>query len=184
MGVEYRRFAKQVSSVRDREELVRVDAMAASLLEYLESQTDAIDALHVHGAQSSAIQEVVGSLLTSDLQFHSETILTPSDGFVTRARPDFFYRLGPGRGILAEVERGGTVNNNHDLKDVWKAHIAPDAQHLFLIVPNSNWSKAGKAREKPFTRVTSRLASFFGEKRREIDVMSIHVFGYGHATHA
>jgi hypothetical protein len=28
---------------------------------------------------------------------------------VTYARPDFFFRLAPERGILAEVERGGTT---------------------------------------------------------------------------
>ena len=182
MGVEYCRFAKEARSSGEQDELARVDVLANVLLQFLKDESDSIDALHVHGAQSSAIQEVVGSLLTEGLHFDSEVILTPSEGFVTRARPDFFYRLDTGRGILAEVERGGTVNNNHDLKDVWKAHIAPDAQHLFLIVPNSNWNKDGTPREKPFTRVTSRLASFFGDPRREIDVTSIHVFGYGHST--
>jgi hypothetical protein len=44
--------------------------------------------------------------------------LTPQDGLVTRARPDFYYRLSDCRGILSEVERGGTTTNNHDLKDL------------------------------------------------------------------
>ena len=111
-------------------------------------------------------------------------MLTPDDGFLTAARPDFFYRLSEKRGILAEVERGGTVNNNHDLKDLWKAHIAPDAQHLFLIVPNANWTSTGAVRERPFLRVTKRLAAFFGDRRREIDVVSLHVFSYGQLDHS
>ncbi len=81
--------------------------------------------------------------------------------------------------MLAEVERGGTTTNNHDLKDFWKTHIAPDAQHLFLIVPHANWNLAGGAREKPYVRVVRRLSAFFGDSRREVDVLSAHIFGYG-----
>lgn len=116
-------------------------------------------------------------------------MLTPEMGFVTQARPDFYFRPGDGRGVLAEVERRGTTTNNHDLKDIWKAHIANDAQHLFLVVPNANWAASGLPREKPFARVAKRLAAFFGDDRREIDVLSAHVFGYGpllldHANHS
>ena len=71
------------------------------------------------------------------------------------------------------------VNNNHDLKDMWKAHIAQDIQHLFLVVPNSNWTGVGGAREKPYPRVLNRVGAFFGTPRREVDVLSAHVFGYG-----
>lgn len=72
------------------------------------------------------------------------------------------------------------MNNNHDLKDMWKAHIAQDIQHLFLIVPNSNWTRAGGNREKPYPRVLNRIGAFFGHPRREVDVLSAHVFGYGY----
>lgn len=81
--------------------------------------------------------------------------------------------------MLAEVERGDAVNSNHDLKDLWKAHVAPDAQHLFLVVPNSNWTPEGSPRERPFRRVAHRLGAFFGEPRREIDLPNLHVLGYG-----
>lgn len=106
-------------------------------------------------------------------------MLSPESGFVTQARPDFVYALGEGRGVLAEVERGGTTTNNHDLKDMWKAHIASDAHHLFLVVPHANWAEDGRAREKPFLRVSRRVGAFFGSPRREVDVVSAHVFGYG-----
>jgi hypothetical protein len=98
---------------------------------------------------------------------------------VTRARPDVVFPLAVGRGVIAEVERGGTTTNNHDLKDFWKVHIAPDAHHLFLVAPMANWNSAGAAREHPFPRVVRRLAAFFGDPRREVDVLSTHVFGYG-----
>ncbi len=177
----YARFVRSTVDMASDPELAFVDAMAQQLVKHLASSASRIDTAHVHQASSMAIQTIVAQLLRIDLHFTEEVILTPSEGFVTRARPDFFYRLPGGQGILAEVERGGTTTNNHDLKDLWKAHIAPDAQHLFLVVPNSNWNAAGKARERPFHRVVNRLEAFFGEPRREVDISSLHVFGYGRA---
>lgn len=155
-----------------------MDGVATALREALELSEDDLHRAHVFGAQSKAIQDLVARHL-GGVGFREEVVLTPQDGFVTQARPDFYLRLTEGRGIIAEVERGGAVNNNHDLKDMWKAHIAPDAHHLFLVVPVSNWAGSGSPREKPFTRVAHRYASFFGDARREVDVLSAHVFGYG-----
>ncbi len=175
----YARFARSTLSASETAELARVDALAEQLVRHLRTSDAAIRAVHVHGAASSAVQGVVARLLRQELGFQEEVILTPSLGFVTSARPDFYFALSDGRGILAEVERGGTTNNNHDLKDFWKTHIAPDAQHLFLVVPQANWAASGVAREKPFLRVVRRLGAFFGDPRREVDVTSCHVFGYG-----
>ncbi|HVF04399.1 MAG TPA: hypothetical protein VNA20_06140 [Frankiaceae bacterium] len=159
-------------------ELAEVDRLAALLTEHV-AASEAIDRAHQYGAQSRAIQAEVATLLVTVLGFAQEVVVPPSTGFVTLARPDFYYPLSPGRGVLAEVERGGTTNNNHDLKDVWKAHISPDAQHLFLVVPVANWNAADGVRERPFARVIRRMGSFFGEPRREVDILSAHVFGYG-----
>ncbi|WP_093377584.1 hypothetical protein [Flavimobilis marinus] len=179
MEISQQRFVRSVLTSAEAGELERVDALADSLGQHLRANEQAIDAVHVHRAQSSAVQLIVASLLKDQLGFDEEVVLAPSEGFVTHARPDFIYELAPGRGVIAEVERGGTTTNNHDLKDLWKTHIAPNAQHLFLIVPNANWNEAGAARERPFARVLGRLGSFFGDPRREIDVVSLHVFGYG-----
>jgi hypothetical protein len=160
-------------------ELERVDRLADDLASHLELRAPDIDLVHIHRAQSSAVQRIVAAMLREHLGFREEVVLTPQDGFVTHVRPDFVYSLGPGRGVIAEVERGGTTTNNHDLKDLWKTHIAADAQHLFLVVPNANWNEAGTAREHPYARVRTRLGSFFGNPRREIDVVSLHLFGYG-----
>ena len=156
-----------------------VDELAQRLVQHLREVRSAISLVHVHRAQSSAVQSIVAELLRDRLGFREEVVLTPQHGFVTSARPDFYKALAPGRGVLAEVERGGTTTNNHDLKDMWKTHIAPDAQHLFLVVPLANWNVRGQAREKPFLRVARRLGAFFGDERREVDVLSVHVFGYG-----
>ena len=174
-----RRFVRSALTPAENDELIRVDTLARQLSEHLQTSAAKIDLVHIHRAQSRAVQTIVAVLLREHLGFREEVVLTPSDGFVTHARPDFYYSLGPGRGIIAEVERGGTTTNNHDLKDLWKAHISPDAQHLFLVVPNANWNEAGTARERPYARVLTRLGSFFGDPRREIDVVSLNVFGYG-----
>jgi hypothetical protein len=179
VAIEYQRFQRSTLEDHYSESIQSVDDLAAQLRTALGLESIAIDAAHIHGAQSMAIQGIVSAILKGRLGFDEEVLLTPEDGIVSRPRPDFFYRIGPGEGVIAEVERGGTVNNNHDLKDIWKAHIAPDAQHLFLIVPNSNWKEDGRARERPFLRVSHRMSAFFGEPRREIDVLTCHVFGYG-----
>ena len=172
------RHVKAAPSPAESAEIARVDELARLLDEHNERTTAAIAILHVHGAKSLAIQGHFARLLKDELGFSEEVVLTPQDGLVTQARPDFVYRLGQGRGILAEVERGGTTTNNHDLKDLWKAHVAPDAHHLFLIVPMNNWRADGSPRERPFRLVSRRLGAFFGDRRREIDVLSVHVFGY------
>ena len=179
MSDDYVRHVRRHVTPAQASELVEVDRLAQLLRRFLSQSRHAIDEVHVHGADSSRVQALVSELLRERLGFGEEVVLTPQDGLVTRARPDFFYRLDSSRGILAEVERGGTTTNNHDLKDMWKTHIAPDAQHLFLVVPISNWSESGKAREKPYHRVAQRIGAFFGDERREVDVVSAHVFGYG-----
>lgn len=174
-------YAKLVRSNLTPEEALElslVDGVAAQLESHLHSKAELLAALHIYGAQSKRIQDTVGTLLEDELGFGSEIVLTPQDGLVTRARPDFYFDLGAGRGIIAEVERGGTTANNHDLKDLWKAHVAVNAQHLFLVVPEELRNENGLVRERPYPKVVRRMGAFFGDPRREIDVVTVHVFGY------
>ncbi|GAA2017902.1 hypothetical protein [Nocardioides kribbensis] len=174
----YARHVKASLSPDQALEMQAVDALAARLLAHIASTADEIATLHVHNAKSKAIQDHFAVLLREELGFGEEVVLTPQTGLVTQARPDFFFTLAEQRGIIAEVERGGTITNNHDLKDLWKAHVAADAHHLFLIVPHNNWREDGRPRERPFLTVSRRLGAFFGDERREIDVLSVHVFAY------
>jgi hypothetical protein len=174
----YTRHVKDNVQPEHIAELAAVDKLAARLLAHIAETKMELAALHVHGAPSRSIQDHFATLLRAELGFGEEVVLTPQSGLVTHARPDFFFELSAGRGVIAEVERGGTTTNNHDLKDLWKAHVAPDAQHLFLIVPYNNWKANGSPRERPFQLVSRRLGAFFGDPRREIDVLSVHVFAY------
>ena len=175
---EYARHTRAHLSAQETAEVAAVDAIADHLRDHLISRDSTLRALHIYGAQSKSIQDEVGSLLERELRFRSEVVLTPQDGLVTQARPDFYFDLGNGRGIIAEVERGGTTANNHDLKDLWKTHIAVNAQHLFLVVPVQLPNESGMVRERPFVKVVRRMGAFFGDPRREVDVLSVHVFGY------
>lgn len=174
----YARHVKAQLTSDQAAEVSAVDELAERLLAHIVATRTELAVLHVHGANSKAIQDHFSVLLRDELGFGEEVVLTPQSGLVTQARPDFFFALDEGRGVIAEVERGGTITNNHDLKDLWKAHVAPDAQHLFLIVPHNNWKGDGSPRERPFQTVARRLGAFFGEPRREIDVLSVHVFAY------
>jgi hypothetical protein len=176
--IQYAFHARPPADAAEADEIARVRELARQLRRHLETEAETIAALHIHGAQSSAIQRTVGSLLEQRLAFVSEVILTPDEGLVTQARPDFYLRLSESTGVIAEVERGGTTANNHDLKDLWKTHVAVDANHLFLVVPNELFNEAGAVRERPFPKVVRRMGAFFTSKRRFVDVLSVHVFGY------
>lgn len=105
MGVRYERFVRSSLTPEEVSEVEGVDRIAGLLRAHLESEEARVDIAHVHGAQSSVIQAILGELLLRS-GFDTEVVLTPDDGFVRRARPDFVFRLGPKRGILAEVEGG------------------------------------------------------------------------------
>ena len=105
MPIELRSFARSVMSDDERREVEAVEMLADHLRDELVEREVAINQAHVVGAQSAAIQAIVAEVLTDELGFGQEVVLTPQDGIVTRARPDFVFQLSPGRGVMAEVER-------------------------------------------------------------------------------
>jgi hypothetical protein len=95
---------------------------------------------------------------------------------VTALRPDYYLHLSPGRGIILEVERGKTVENNMDILDLWKCHICEEAQYLFLIVPLLRPNE--KRKPTPvFSKIAHRLEPFFRE-HNYVNVYGAVVFGY------
>jgi hypothetical protein len=176
--VHYTKYVRGSITRTEERELIEVDRLARGLRAHLESQRAQLAEGHIHGARSSVIQDLVAEHLVAERQFVSESTVLSGAAIQAKPRADFFGRLGEGRGIIVEVERGGTTTNNHDLKDVWKTHLAEDAHHLFLIVPEFNFRADGSQRERPYSAVVRRLAPFFGDPRREVDVLSAHIFGY------
>jgi hypothetical protein len=104
------------------------------------------------------------------------------------SRPPCRPRRSPLRGSRLGRHNSQLGVDHHDhthfigqtLKDMWKAHLSPLVQHLFLVVPNSiNDEKGAPRSDQAFLRSTARLSSFFRDCRTEVDVLSVHVFGYG-----
>ncbi|WP_072314528.1 hypothetical protein [Agrococcus sp. Marseille-P2731] len=174
----YQRFERTQVNDDERSELADVDRIATSLRGFLEGATARLMEGHVHGAQSSAIQALIAEHLEQLGGFTPESNVLVGPALTLRPRADFYASLGVSRGIVVEVERGGTTTNNHDLKDVWKTHLAENAHHLFLVVPQVNFRADGSPRERPYAAVVRRLSAFFGDPRREVDIVSAHLFGY------
>ena len=130
----------------------------------------AIQLVHKRNGTSTQIQAILHPGVL-ELGFKSEkTDLLPGLG----SRPDFFMAIGDS-GILMEVERGRTTENNMDLLDFWKCHLCKEADYLFLVVPKERQGKRGTT--KPYERVLSRLAHFFATGN-EVNVEAVFLFGY------
>jgi hypothetical protein len=100
-------------------------------------------------------------------------------------RPDFLLDHPEG-GIMVEVERGKTIDNNMDMLDMWKCHVHESARHLILVVPV--WYvkhkhdpvtkvEVGEDRTPTFAKVCRRMSRFFVEGN-ETNVRCLHVVGY------
>lgn len=178
MTNRYRCFQRAELDADERLEVERVAEIAAGLDGFLTSRSVEIDLAHQLNAGSKLIQDIVGEYL-EPCGFAAEYKVRGPGDYAGAARADFYGTVAAGRGVLVEVERGGVHTNNHDLKDLWKAHLSPEVQHLFLIVPMANWSASGRARERPFQRMPSRFEAFFRNPQQWVDLLSLHVFGYG-----
>ena len=178
MGIEWTFLCIDGATPSETDEITCVRTLSDALVTHLRSIEPEIDAAHQPNAQSKAIQDLVNNWLVIE-GFESEYLGAFAETPGTKSRPDFYLDLGDERGILVEVERGGTVNNNHDLKDIWKCHLSERTQHLILMVPNRNFTREGKPREAPYNRSLARLGTFFKNPRTRIDVLSLTLIGYG-----
>ena len=122
------------------------------------------------GASSRHIQDLLTPSLL-ELGFVSER---SSKSGLAEFRPDFTKTASKG-GILVEIERGKTLDNNMDMLDLWKTHIHPEASHLILIVPV--WYVTTNTVRSTFSSVCRRMQPFFFEENRT-NVKTLHVIGY------
>jgi hypothetical protein len=95
----------------------------------------------------------------------------------SRLRPDYFLALGE-TGILLEVERGKTNQNNMDFLDFWKCHICHTAHYLFLCVPlELRQNESGKIVGRPFQTVVEHMSTFFLPENYT-NVRGVGIIGY------
>ena len=85
------------------------------------------------GISSHKIQEVI-TQESEKIGFKSEMNGLFSNYKNSKLRPDFYKKV-KNTGVIIEVEKGQTVQNNNDLKDFWKCHICEEVNYLFLFVP-------------------------------------------------
>ena len=156
-----------------------VSCHANDLFEYLSKPkiSKEIEVVNQPGVSSHEIQKVI-LRKAKELGFTDEKNGLFRNYSNSRLRPDFYLKIGK-TGIIIEVERGQTTQNNNDLKDFWKCHICEEAHYLFLFVPNTliQNTTGKKSREKSYFKVNQHLSSFF-ERDNYTNVRGLVVFGY------
>lgn len=166
-------FVKTGLSESDQREVEHARVIAVEIEKRLKSQLFKIKKLTEQSASSVKIEGVIWPVLEA-YKFEKQLVLDDDMIFV-KPVPDFLL-CDPG--IIVEVEGGGTITNNHDLKDLWKCHLTDKAKHLILVVPRCNYTKNNKEREKPFERCEKRIKVFFDRTEKYIDVLSVHLVPY------
>lgn len=114
---------------------------------------------NVPGSESQKIQAVIQTK-TSELGFRDESKGLFA-GYSTRGlKPDYYREVGC-TGVILEVERGKTINNNMDFLDFWKCHICRVASFLILLVPVELRHNYENRPTRAFKATSNRLESFF-----------------------
>jgi hypothetical protein len=127
------------------------------------------------GIKSHEIQDII-LVKSNELGFKSE-----KEGlfvnYQKKVRPDFYKQIGE-TGIIIEVERGQSLQNNNIFKDFWKCHICEKVNYLFLFVPQKLVQNTSNlSGEKTFKRVCENLELFF-KPENYTNVRGLSVFGY------
>lgn len=158
--------------IENRWDYILAKKIANELIEHL-NQIEIVELVkkaHVHNANSIDIQNIFLPK-AEQLGFISEKKGLFKDSTVSALRPDYFLKIDENTGIIMEVERGKTLANNMDLLDLWKCHICPEANFLFLVVPNMRQTR------KVFMAVSKRMNTFFLEQNFT-NVDAVFIFGY------
>ena len=133
-------------------------------------------AQNIPGAKSQQIEKIITPFAES-IGFSSQKHNLFIKYKVKKLVPDY-YRKVSNTGIIIEVERGQTTQNNSALKDFWKVHICEEADYLFLFVPNIlRQNNKGKVQGNPFNETVNRLSTFY-EEQNHTNVGGVIIFGY------
>ena len=171
----------KMSLVRDdyknTEEWQIVSDYSDQLFEYI-SQPDILQSLEAANVPGASSQEIQNILLhrAKELGFRDE-----SKGlflnYQRNLRPDFYLEVYE-TGIINEVERGKTNQNNMDFLDFWKCHICEVAHYLFLFVPNILiQNSSGEIAGRPYQKVVQNFEPFF-QIANYTNVRGVVIFGY------
>ncbi len=177
MGIEIRIFIQE--TYKETAEWEEIEGIANKFYDYLtRSETQEMLKLHnVPGAVSQSIEEII-TPYAEKLGFTSQKKGLFEGYKVSKLTPDY-YRPIIDTGIIIEVERGQTTQNNAALKDLWKVHICKEAHYLFLFVPIELVQNKERKRitGRPFNESVNRLSSFF-ERQNYTNARGLVIFGY------
>ena len=137
-----------------------------------------IDTANQPGNKSQEMEKVINPI-AEDIGFKSQKKGLFKD-YELNLRPDYYLPLDQ-TGIIIEVERGQTTQNNADIKDFWKVHIVSEANYLFLFVPNylrQTKNNPTLVRDKTYDKVIKRMTPFF-KKDNYTNVRGLVMLGYG-----
>ncbi len=153
-----------------------VQALAGNLAEALNapSTLGLIHDANRPGTSSALVQAAVRPSADA-LGFESERQGLFAESIVG-LRPDYYRRVGDS-GVLMEVERGKTTNNNMDLLDFWKCHLCGEAAYLFLLVPQQLQHNPDMVPKREFEKVRRRLETFF-KPGNYTNIRGLALFGY------
>jgi len=171
----------QVTFVKDEfedsQEFRQVQLVRDSLLDYL-NQPEAIAAIKNVNQPGKSSSEIQASFLehAQKLGFRSEATGLFAGYPTSGLRPDYFMPIGDS-GILIEVERGKTTINNMDFLDLWKCHVCPVADYLFLMVPRALVQNQTMRPRNEYGTVLKRMETFF-MPGNYTNVRALTVFGY------
>jgi hypothetical protein len=174
--VESRYFIQ--NPYKDSEEWIKVTFIAEEILKYL-NQPEILKKLEEANKPniSSGIVQNVFLGKASELGFKDESNGLFNEYLNKKLRPDYFLQLG-NTGILMEVERGKTNDNNMDFLDFWKCHICNHAHYLFLCVPKVlRQNESTNSIKKPYQKVVNNMESFFLPENYT-NVRGLVVIGY------
>jgi hypothetical protein len=165
------------SNINTRKDFVKSMKIFEGIVAYMKEDEiqSKLKETHRLGAKSSEIQEIIMAK-TIILGFSSEKKGLFENHSVSQLRPDYYLELEENKGIILEVERGKTIDNNMDLLDLWKCHICSSANYLFLIVPNITQKGSG-GRNIIFDTVERRMETFF-KTENYTNVDGIFIIGY------
>ena len=162
------------------EEWKKVEVIFEKLLKFLSDDQviKEIQKVHIPRGKSQDIEKIIARY-AEKIGFTSNKKNLFKDYAVSNLRPDYFMPIGK-TGILIEVERGQTSQNNNALKDLWKAHICKEADYLFIFVPmilKQDIKNPNQVGGKPFNETVNRLSTFFDEDNYT-NVRGLIIYGY------
>jgi len=159
------------------EQWIKVQSVADQVESHLKTKKirDQVAKANQPGASSSAVQSVLLEHATS-IGFRDEAKGLFKNYKNKGLRPDYFLNIG-GTGVILEIERGKTNQNNMDFLDFWKCHICEHAHYLFLMVPRELRQNSQGSVSRPYEVTRSHLGAFF-EPRNYTNVRGLVLFGY------